>query len=82
MTPVVRVTIVAVVVAAAAVAVVVVVVVVVVVAGAVAPAVTFTFVLSSGSFLRYSKSDFGGIHVQRTSPILCGSFKNMRLFIQ
>jgi hypothetical protein len=74
MTPVVRVTIVAVAAAAAAAA--------VVVVAAVAPAVMFTFVLSSGSFLRYSKSDFGGIHVQRTSHILCGSFKNMRLFIQ
>ena len=47
----------------------------------VAAAVMFTFVLSSGSFLRYSKSDFGGIHVQRTSLILCGSFMNMILFI-
>ena len=40
------------------------------------------YILSSGGFLRYSKSDFGGIHVHRTSLILCGSFKNMRLFIQ
>jgi len=40
------------------------------------------YVLSSGRFLRYSKSYFGGIHVQRTSLILYGSFKNMRLFIQ
>jgi hypothetical protein len=40
------------------------------------------YILSSGSLLRYSKSDFGGIHFQRTSLILCASFKNMRLFIQ
>jgi hypothetical protein len=57
-------------------------IVAVVAAVVVVPAVMFTFVLSSGSFLRYSRSDFGGIHVQRTSHILCGSFKNMRLFIQ
>ena len=40
------------------------------------------YILSSGSLLRYSKSDFGGIHFQITNLILCASYKNMRLFIQ